>query len=151
MPLEDQINQDLKQAMLAKEELRVSVLRSLKSSLLYFKVAEKLPRDQQLNDQKVEAVLAKESKKRQESADLYAKGGSQDRAESELAEKAIIDAYLPQQLSETELQQVVDQVIGEVSPSGPQDMGKVIGLVKQRVGVAADGSVIAKLVKTSLQ
>lgn len=137
--------------MLAKDELRVSVLRSLKSSLLYFKVAEKLDREQPLDDQKVEAVLSKESKKRQESADLYAKGGSQDRAQAELAEKKIIDTYLPQPMSEADLQQVVDKAIKEIKPDGPKDMGKVIGFVKQQVGVAADGSAIAKLVKSSLQ
>lgn len=151
MSLEDKINQDLRQAMLAKDELRVSVLRSLKSSLLYFKVAEKLDREQPLDDQKVEAVLSKESKKRQESADLYAKGGSQDRAQAELAEKKIIDTYLPQPMSEADLQQVVDKAIKEIKPDGPKDMGKVIGFVKQQVGVAADGSAIAKLVKSSLQ
>jgi uncharacterized protein YqeY len=95
-------------------------------------------------------ILAKESKKRQESADLYKQGGSQDRADAELQEKAIIDAYLPAQLSEEEVAQLVREAIADTGATGQADMGKVIGAVRAKSGAQADGAVIARLVKEQL-
>ncbi len=105
--LEQKIEQDLKTALLASDAQRVSVLRGLKSVLLNVKVAEG-KRDSGLDDDAVLAIFAKEAKKRQESADLYKQGGSQEKADAELAEKAIIEGYLPEQLGEAELGAMVD-------------------------------------------
>lgn len=150
MPLEDRLSKDIKEAMLARQSQRVSVLRSIKSSLQYYKVANNLSRDDMLADSDAEGVLAKEVKKRQESADLYVKGGNQTKADGELAEKAIIEQYLPEQLSEDQIQSLIDQAIAEIKPDGIKDMGQVIGAVKQKAGSSADGAVIARLVKASL-
>lgn len=147
--LEDRLEQDIKQALLAGEAHRVTTLRGLKSVLLNIKVAEG-KRDSGLSDDEVIAAFAKEAKKRQESAELYEQGGNDAKAADELAEKAIIESYLPEQLSETELQKLIDEAIAQTGASGPQAMGQVIGQVKARAGAAADGALIAKLVKEKL-
>jgi uncharacterized protein YqeY len=147
--LEQKIEADLKTAMLAKDSQKVITLRGLKSALLNVKIAEG-KRDSGLTDEEVEKVLAKEAKKRQESADLYKQGGDESRAEAELAEKAIIDAYLPEQLGEVEVAAIVDQVVAETGASGQQAMGQVIGAVRTRTKGAADGALIARLTKEKL-
>lgn len=150
MGLRQQLDDDLKVAMLAKDALKTDTIRGLKSVILYADVAAKKRDSGGVDDDEVMNLLAKEAKKRQESADLYVKGGSQDRADKELAEKQIIEQYLPAQLSEAELSQIIDDVIKDQSAEGIQAMGKVIGAVKAKVGNTADGSVIAKLVKEKL-
>lgn len=147
--LKQRLTDDVKVAMLAGDTLRLECLRGLKSAILYAEVAAG-KREQGLDDTEIEALFAKEAKKRQESADLYVKGGSQDRADKELSEKAIIEEYLPEQMSEAEVAQVVDAVIAEIEVSSMQAMGRVIGEVKKRCGNAADGGIIARLVKEKL-
>src|SRR4051812_34462418 len=104
--LEERIEQDLKRALLAKDERTVSTLRGLKSAILNAKIASG-KRESGLEDAEVLSILGKEAKKRQESADLYVQGGDQSRADAEIAEKAIIDAFLPAQLSEAEIARLV--------------------------------------------
>ncbi len=145
--LEERIEQDIKTALLAQDKQRVATLRQVKSALLNIKVAEG-KRASGLSDETVLAVLAKEVKKRQESADLYRQGGDNDRAEAELAEKAIIESYLPAQLSEADLTELVNEVIA--SGGGSQPIGAVIGQVKQKAGPTADGATIARIVKEKL-
>lgn len=147
--LEQQLEQDIKAALLAGDSQRATTLRGLKAVLLNVKVAEG-KRDEGLADEAVLAIFAKEAKKRQESADLYTQGDNTEKAEAELAEKAIIEAYLPAQLSEEELQALIDAAIAETGASGPQAMGQVIGQVKAKAGPAADGGLIARLVKEKL-
>lgn len=147
--LKQQLEQNLKAALLAGDKNKATVLRSLKSVILYAEVAKGV-RDTGLGDDEIITLLAKESKKRQESADLYVKGGADDRAAAELAEKQIIDSYLPQQLSDEELNKVIDNVINELEVSGQQAMGQVIAQVKQKTVGQADGARIAKLVKERL-
>jgi uncharacterized protein YqeY len=148
--LEQKIEQDLKAAMLAGDSQKVSTLRGLKSTLLNVKIAAG-KRDSGLSDDEVLVQLGKQAKQRQESADMYVQGGDQARADAELAEKAIIEAYLPAQLSESEIIKLIDEVIAQTGASGPAAMGQVIGQVKARVGATAKGAVIAKLVKEKLQ
>jgi uncharacterized protein YqeY len=147
--LEERLEQDIKSALLAGDKQRALVLRGLKATLLNIKVASG-KRDSGLADDEVLTAFAKESKKRQESADLYLQGGNQTRQEAELTEKAIIDEYLPDQLSDAEIADLIDQVISETGASGPQALGQVIGRVKAKAGPAADGGAIAKLVKERL-
>lgn len=147
--LEERIEQDIKTALLARDSQRVSVLRGLKAALLNVKVATG-KRETGLEDAEVVSVLAKEAKKRQESADLYKQGGDQVRHDAELAEKVIIDEYLPQPLSDKEVTDIIDQVIADTGATGPQAIGQVIGQVKAKAGPAADGAIIAKLVKDRL-
>jgi uncharacterized protein YqeY len=144
--LEQQIESDLKQAMLARDEKLVSTLRTLKSVILNKKVADGT-RDMAMANDDVIVLLSKEAKKRQESADLYTQGHRPELAEKELAEKAMIEKYLPASLSEEELGKLVDQALsGLENPN----MGQVIGQVKAKAGAAADGALIAKLVKERL-
>lgn len=148
--IKQQLQDDLKAAMLAGDSARLDTLRGLKTAIQYAEVAVG-KRDEGLNDDEIQALFMKEAKKRQESAELYTQGDSPERAEKELAEKAIIETYLPEQLSEAEIAQVVDAVIAKQGAEGMQAMGAVIGAVKQQLGTTADGSMIAKVVKEKLQ
>ena len=94
--------------------------------------------------------MNKESKKRKESSDLYIQGGNQEKAEAELREKAIIDSYLPEQLTDEEIDKIVDETISQGSNLSMADMGKIIGMVKGKIGPAGDGSKIALIVKEKL-
>lgn len=147
--LKQQLEQDLKTALLAGDKDRALVLRGLKSVILYEEVA-KGARDDGLPDEQILTLFSKEVKKRQESADLYKQGGDEERAAAELAEKAIIETYLPQQLTDEELAAIIDAAITETGASGLQAMGQIIGIVKQKVGSQADGARIAQLVKERL-
>lgn len=149
MSIKEQIEVDLKQAMLGGDKVLTETLRGVKSAILNVEVAEN-KRDTGLTDEEVTTVLQKEAKKRQESADLFKQGGNQEKAAAEAAEKVVIEAYLPAQLSDEELQLLVTTVVTELGVSGLQAMGQVIGLVKQRAGAQADGSRIASLVKEGL-
>lgn len=147
--LKQQIEQDLKKALLGGDRERATILRGLKSVILYAEV-EKGLREEGLDDAAITALFAKEAKKRQESADIYVKGGDQDRADTELREKAVIEEYLPKQLSDEELAKIVDEVIAGLGASGPQAMGQAIGQVKQKTEGQADGGRIAQMVKERL-
>ncbi|HET8709127.1 MAG TPA: GatB/YqeY domain-containing protein [Candidatus Saccharimonadales bacterium] len=149
MTLEERIERDLKAALLQGDKPRVETLRGLKSAILYAKVAAGT-REQAMPDEQVTALLAKEAKKRQESVDLYLKGDDQARADKELAEKAIIREYLPQQLDEAEIKRIVDAVIAVGDYQDMSAMGKVIAEVKQKTAGAADGATVARIVKESL-
>jgi len=147
--VEAQINQDLKQAMLAKDTVKLNVLRSIKSAFTYAKVAPGASAEA-LTDDEVMVLVAKEAKKRQESADSFMQAGQPERAEAELAEKAMIEVYLPAQLSESELRELIEIAVNGLSEVSPKAMGQVIGAVKAKAGPAADGSLIARLVKERL-
>ncbi|HSX36653.1 MAG TPA: GatB/YqeY domain-containing protein [Patescibacteria group bacterium] len=147
--LEEKIQQDLKAALLSGNKTEAEILRGLRASLLSVKI-DQGKRDSGLNDDEVIAVLGKEAKKRQESADLYVQGGNQERADAELAEKTLIEKYLPAQISEEEITKLVDEAIAATGAAGPQAMGQVIGAVKSKTGASADGAVIARLAKERL-
>lgn len=147
--LEQRIEQDLKAALLSGNRDQATLLRGLKSALLYAKVAAG-KRDEGLTDDEIIAVLGKEAKKRQESADLYIKGGNEGRAGAELAEKKIIETYLPEQLSEDELKKMINETVARLGATDAKAMGQIIGAVKAKTAGAADGAVIARLVKERL-
>lgn len=147
--IKDRLVADVKASMLAGDTLRLETLRGLKSTILYAEVAAG-KRESGLEDSEIEALFAKEAKKRQESADLYVQGGAQDKADKELSEKAIIEEYLPEQMSEADIMQLVEKTIAELGVSGAQAMGQVIGRVKAAAGSSADGALIAKIVKEKL-
>lgn len=148
--LKQRIDQDLKQALLGGDKVLATTLRGLKSVILYAEVAKGV-REQGLDDEEILRLLAKEAKKRQESADLYTQGGNTERAQAERNEKAVIEQYLPKQLSDEALLALIDEAITELGVSGPQALGQVIGAVKQKSNGQADGSRIAVLVKERLQ
>lgn len=148
--LKDRINADLKSAMLARDEVKVQTLQGLKSAILYEEVAKKV-RDTGLDESQIEQVVAREAKKRDEAAKLFEKGGNAESAAKERTEKELLSVYLPEQVSEAEILVVVQETIAELKPEGMKDMGRVIGGVKGKLGNTADGAVVAKLVKESLQ
>jgi len=146
----DKIEADLKTALLAGDKPKVETLRGLKSAILNEVIA-KNARETGLSDEQIQQVLSRESKKRQEAADLYKQAGAQERAAAELSEKSFIDAYLPAQLPEEEVAKAVEAAISELNASSVADMGKVIGAVRTKLGASADGAVIARLAKAKLQ
>lgn len=146
MNLKQQIDGDLKQAMLAGDKTLTTTLRGLKSAILYVEVA-RGAREAGLPEDEIIQVLTKESKKRQESADLYAQGGNSQRQQAELEEKKVIDAYLPAQLSDEDLIKLIDEAEQQLGKVSQQNMGQMIGSVKQKAGPNADGAAIARIIK----
>jgi len=145
--LEGKIQADLKTALLGGDKKRAEVLRGLKSVLLNEKIAKGL-RETGLSDEQVLILIGKEAKKRGESADMYKQANAMDRAEAELSEKAILEEYLPAQMSDEELAIIVDEVIASLGQNA--QMGQAIGAVRQKVGAQADGGRIAAAVKAKL-
>lgn len=150
MKLKQQLIDDIKAAMLSGDKEAVTTLRGLKSSILNVEVAEGV-RDTGLSDEKIVEIFIKEAKKRQEAADLYKQVGNETKAEQELAEKKIIQNYLPKQLSEDELRQIITEIADKENISELSQMGQLISKVKASTGGSADGSFIAKLSKEYLQ
>ncbi|MEO8863006.1 MAG: GatB/YqeY domain-containing protein [Candidatus Saccharimonadales bacterium] len=149
MTIKQQIDRDLKQAMLAKDKATTMTLRGLKSVILYAEVAEGA-RDTGLAEEKVIELLSKEAKKRRESIMMYIDGDRQDRADTEIAEKAVIEGYLPEQMSEEDLSKLIVKAIADTGAAGIKDMGRVIGIVKQQTSGRANGGRIADKVKELL-
>jgi uncharacterized protein YqeY len=147
--IKQQLEQDLKAAMLSGDKELATTLRGLKSAILYEEVAAGT-RDKGLDDTSVITVLQKESKKRQDSADLYEKGNALERRDKELAEKAVIAKYLPKEMTDDELNNLLDKVISEKGPLSQQTMGVIIGQVKQESQGQADGGRIAQAVRGRL-
>jgi uncharacterized protein YqeY len=147
--MQEQLERDLKAAMLAGDKFKTEVIKGIKSALQYEAVSQR-SEDRSLNDEQVQKVLARESKKRQDAVELYKNAGEQVRADKESAEKEIIDAYLPKQLSEDEINKTVLEEIENSGASSQADMGRVIGAVRSKLGASADGAVIARLVKEKL-
>jgi uncharacterized protein YqeY len=147
--MQEQIERDLKTALLAGDKAKAETLRGLKSAILNEAIAQNA-RDSGLSDEQIQKILARESKKRQEAAELYKQGSSEERASAELSEKAIIDAYLPEQMAEAEVAKIVGEEVAKAGSPTMQDMGKIIGAVKAKTAGQADGALIAKLVKEKL-
>jgi uncharacterized protein YqeY len=149
MALKEQIDADLKTALLGGDRFKGEVLRSLKAVILNEEVAQN-KRDEGLDDSTIEQLIAREVKKRNESATIYDNANRPELAENERNEAQIMSDYLPQQLSEEKINEVVNRVISELGVASPSAMGQVIGAVKKELGNSADGAIIAKIVKNAL-
>lgn len=147
MTLAEQINEDVKAAMKAKDKDRLNAVRDIKSKILLAKTASG---KDDVSDAEVLAMLQKLSKQRKESADLYAQQGRQDLADEELKQLAFIEAYLPKPLSEAEIESKIKEIIAQTGASSIKDMGKVMGAANKAMAGQADGKVIADLVKKLL-
>jgi uncharacterized protein YqeY len=147
--VQEQVERDIKAAMLSGDKAKAEVLKGLKSAMQYEAVSLN-SEDRKLDDKQAQKVLVKEAKKRQDTAEIYKKAGEQERAAKELAEKQIIDTYLPQQLPEEEVAKVVEEEVEKLGASSAADMGRVIGKVRGRLGASADGALIARLVKEKI-
>ncbi|POY38326.1 glutamyl-tRNA amidotransferase [Solitalea longa] len=148
MSLLEKIDQDIKKAMLAKEEATLRGLRSIKAALLVAKTekgaAEVLSEDTEVK------VLQKQAKQRKESVDIYLAQNRADLAKIEQEELDVIEGYLPKQLSEEEVEAIVKQIIAESGASGMKDMGKVMGLSTKELAGKADGKIVSSVVKKLL-
>ena len=148
--LNEQIANDLKDAMRAKDQTALTALRALKSALKYAAV-EKLGADGVLGDADALAVLRKQIKQRRDSVEQFTAGGRADLAEKELAEIALLERYQPAGLSEAEVQQMVDAVIAELGATGKQQMGQVMKVLQERAAGRADGKVLSQAVSARLK
>jgi len=148
--LKEQVNNDLKAALLGGDRFTGEVLRGLKAAILNEEVAQN-KREEGLSDEVIEQIVAREVKKRNESASIYDGAERPELADNERAEAKVLVTYLPTQLSEDEINSVVSRVVGELGASGPSAMGQVIGTVKKELGNTADGATVARLVKNALQ
>lgn len=149
MVLKDKINNDLKAALLSGDRFKGEVLRGLKAVILNEEVAQN-KRDEGVDDVIIEQLIAREVKKRNESANIYDGAGRDELAVDERKEAEIMSVYLPTQISEAEIEVVVRRFMSELGVSSMAGMGQLIGAVKKELGNSADGALVAKIVKNAL-
>lgn len=147
-PLKDRLRADLTASMKARDELTTASLRMALTAIGNEEVAGKASRE--LSDEQVLRVLAREAKKRREAAEAFRGGGRQDRAERELAELAVLEAYLPAQLSDDQLAELVRAAADETGATGPREMGAVMKAVGPKVAGRAEGGRVAAAVRAAL-
>lgn len=149
MSLKQTIQDDFKAALLSGDRFRGEVLNAIKSAVLYEEIASK-KREAGLSDAEIENVIAREVKKRKESASIYLENNRKEAADQELKEAAIMEEYLPEKISEAELIKKIDDKIKELEVSDIKGMGKVIGALKSELGSAVDGKLLSDKVKEKL-
>lgn len=143
----DQINADIKAAMLAKEKEKLAVLRDIKSKLLLEATS---GAGGEVSDETAMKIVVKLYKQRTETYELYKKEGRDDLAEEEKFQADVLKTYMPEMLSEAEIKAEAEAAIAATGASGPQDMGKVMGMLTGKLAGKADGKVIAATVKSLL-
>lgn len=148
MNLFDQVSNDIKSAMLAKDKVKLEALRGIKKEFLEAKTAKGA--DGELSDETAMKILAKMVKQRKESAQIYSEQNRPDLAEPELAEAAVIETYLPKQMTDEELTEALKAIIAQVGAKTPQEMGKVMGVATKQLAGRADGRAISAKVKELL-
>ena len=144
----DQVSEDIKKAMLAREKVRLEALRGIKKEFLEAKTAKGA--NGELSDDTALKILVKMVKQRKESADIYTANNRPELAANELAEAAVIEEYLPKQLSAQELDKELRAIIAEVGATGPAQMGKVMGVASKRLAGRAEGKAINAAVREIL-
>lgn len=144
----DQINTDIKEAMKARDKVRLATLRNIKKYFLEAKTAPGAGDD--LTDDAALRILQKLAKQGRESAATFSQQGRQDLADDEMAQVAVIEAYLPKPLSETEIEVAVAAIIAEVGATSMKDMGRVMGLASRQMAGRAEGGAISAVVKRLL-
>lgn len=150
MSLKDQISDDIKTAMKAKDKVRLETVRSIKKVILERESTVRAKGQDSLTAEEEMEVLVQQAKQRRDAIEQYQKAGRDDLADQEAAELAIIQAYLPAQLSDDEIGSVIEAIIAKVGASSPRDMGKVMGPVMQELKGKADGKKVQALVKAKL-
>tara|TARA_Y100000741_G_C18169047_1_gene524465 strand:- start:137 stop:589 length:453 start_codon:yes stop_codon:yes gene_type:complete len=148
MKIEEKINESIKDSMKEKNSLRLDSLRAIKSAILIEKT--KSGSKDQIEESVVLKILQKMVKQRNDSAKIYLEQNRKELADVEESQANIISEFLPTQLSESELSEIIDKVIEEVGAESMKDMGKVISKVNERVSGQAEGRVIAEIVKKKL-
>lgn len=145
MGIEEKINADVKASMLAKNAKRLEAVRALKSVILLLKTS-----PEGLTEENALKAIQKEYKKRKETYEIYVQQNRPDLAEDELAQALVMEEYLPKQLNESELKDIVRNAINQVGAVGAADMGKVMGAANKVIAGRADGKLVAQLVKDML-
>ena len=140
------LKDDLKAAMKAKDIFRRDTIRFLMSALKQVEVDER----RELSDDDIYKIIQKSIKQRDDAASAYKEAGREDLYEKEVNEAAVLKNYLPKQLDETELKEIISQIISESGASGMKDMGNVIKLTMAKVTSSADGKSVSKVVKELL-
>ena len=148
MDLFEKVSEDIKNAMKAKDKVALETLRNVKKCFLEAKTAPGA--NDTLTDADALKIMQKLVKQGKDSAGVYAGQGRQDLADAELAQVAVIERYLPKQMSAEELENVLKDIIAEVGAAGPKDMGKVMGVASKRLAGKAEGRAISEAVKRLL-
>jgi uncharacterized protein YqeY len=146
MSLKEQITEDMKAAMRAKDSGRLATIRLLTAAIKQKEVDERID----VSDEQVLAIIEKMNKQRKDSISQFEAGGRQDLADIEKAELAILSTYMPAAMSEAEVQAEVAAVVAAVGAAGPQDMGKVMGVLKPKLAGRADMTAVSAMVKAAL-
>ena len=146
MGLKEQITEDMKTAMRAKDAEKLGTIRLITAAMKQKEVDERV----ELTDALVIAIIEKMIKQRKDSITQFEAGGRQDLADKEKTELAVLITYMPASLSDAEISTEVAAAVAEINPTGPQDMGKVMALVKSRLAGRADMTVVSTLVKAAL-
>jgi len=145
--IKDRITQDMKKALAAKDKVKLSVMRLLKSEIRY----KEIEKGSELSDDEIISVLSSSVKRHKDSIEQFEKGGREDLAAQEISELEIIWEYMPKQLEEDELSQIVDEAIKETDVSGPSGLGKVMKIVMPKVKGRADGKRVNELALSKLK
>jgi len=148
MTFEQKINEDLKESMKSGDKIRLETLRSLRASIIEFS---KSGTGKDMSEEDAQKILLNASKKRKDAIEMYKQAGRQDLLEKEESELAIIAAYLPEQLSESEVVDALKSIIQQAGAEGPKDMGKVMGLAMKELRGKADGTLVQQCLKQLLQ
>ncbi len=146
MSLKTQLNEDMKTAMKAKDQLSLSTIRLINAAVKQYEVDERIEAD----DEKVIAILTKMVKQRKDSAKIYAEADRYDLAQKEIDEIEVLNRYLPQMMSEEEIKTAVDTVITMTGATGMADMGKVMGVLKTQLAGKPDMGEVNKILKAAL-
>ena len=148
MALTEQINQEIKAAMIAKDKVRLTALRSVKSAIMV--EATKEGGAGKVDDETALSIIKKIHKQRKDAEKIYIEQNREDLAADETAEAKILEVFLPAQMGEDAVRKIVQDVIAKVGASGPSDIGKVMGPVMGQLKGKADGGLISKIVKEEL-
>ncbi|MFM1910587.1 MAG: hypothetical protein RLZZ545_1285 [Actinomycetota bacterium] len=148
MSLKEKLQNDLTDAMRARDEIRSSTIRMILTSIKNEEVAGKEARD--LNDTEIITVLSREAKKRREAAEAFDQAGAKNRADQERAEGVVIGEYLPKQLTEGEIKSLIAAAMAETGASTPAQMGLVMKTLQPKIAGKADGGLVSSLVKAAL-
>lgn len=144
--MREQLLQDLKEAMKQKDKERLAVIRMLKGAMQL----EEIKLQRELNDDEIITIIAKQIKTRKESIQEFKKGGRDDLIDTTNREIAILSPYLPEQLSEEEVMNIIDQTIAEVQPASMKDMGKLMGVITPKVKGKADLGLVSRIIREKL-
>ena len=150
MNLKDRISEEIKAAMKAKDKVRLETVRSIKKVILEKETSVRPSGQDALTDEQELEVLTQLAKQRKDAIEQYRKAGREDLADQEAQELTIIEEYLPAQLSDAEIEAVINELIAKTGASSPKDMGKVMGPAMKKLKGKADGAKVQALVKTKL-